>query len=273
MNILINKIVCQAITGNEGKLFVRNFADNANKSSIVAGVSPGSSGEYVDTVPIFDNVEEAIQETAADTIVCCLPAIYAAHALLEAIDSAVPNIICLTDYISKNDMIKVNQSAKYAGINYFGPNPLGIVIPSKINISLFCEEIFLPGNVGIISIASFQTSYLVIKELTKNNIGQNFCIGSSVNNIHGFNVKKCVELLLNTSEVKSIVIITDEHVDLGFTATLRATVPIILFDNSILDSIKKRTFLGNIKPEISSCHNEIYKVVTSIKQLVTTISP
>jgi succinyl-CoA synthetase alpha subunit len=192
------------------------FLDRKNvKKRVQAGVNPGFGGTQYKGINVYDTVEEAIYHTRLKSIISILPPMYAPHALLEAIDSGADSIICLSDFITQNDMIKVNQSARVSQTCLFGPHPLGLVVPGAYNMSLFDDLIFVSGSSGILSLASYQTTKYVIENLTNCGIGQGVCIGISPNNVYGYNLTVSLKEMLRDPNIKNIIIISDEPINFG----------------------------------------------------------
>ncbi len=187
MSILIDektRVVVQGITGNEGLFHTRQMVEYGTK--VVAGVTPGKGGQKIDGVPVFNTVREAAAKTGANASAIFVPPAFAADAILEAADSDIPLIVCLTEGIPTLEMVTVRAYLREKGANLIGPNTPGIISPGKCKIGVMAGYIHLPGTIGIIS-RSGTLTYEVVDQLTKRRIGQSTCVGIGGDQIIGLN--------------------------------------------------------------------------------------
>ncbi|MDQ3619317.1 MAG: succinate--CoA ligase subunit alpha [Actinomycetota bacterium] len=189
MSILIGtdtKLVVQGLTGREGSFHGKRNRDYG--TDLVAGVTPGKSGEDVDGVPIFDTVSEAVAETGANTSMVFVPPRFGADAILEAADAGIEVIIAITENIPAMDMARtVNYiRTRGNGTSLIGPNCPGVISPGKANVGIIPGEICEPGPVGLVS-RSGTLTYQIVHELTQRGIGQSTCVGIGGDPIPGSN--------------------------------------------------------------------------------------
>jgi len=189
MSILIGtdtKLVVQGLTGREGSFHGKRNRDYG--TDLVAGVTPGKSGEDVEGVPIFDTVAEAVAETGANTSMVFVPPRFGADAILESADAGIEVIIAITENIPAMDMARtVNYiRTRGNGTSLIGPNCPGVISPGKANVGIIPGEICEPGPVGLVS-RSGTLTYQIVHELTQRGIGQSTCVGIGGDPIPGSN--------------------------------------------------------------------------------------
>lgn len=152
MSILINKdtkVIVQGITGRDGAFHTSKMKDYG--TNIVGGISPGKGGSDVGGIPVFNTVEDAMKATNADASVIFVPAPFAADAILEASFAGVKLVICITEGVPVQDMIKVTPILKQNGTQLIGANCPGLITPNECLIGILPSMIFTPGNIGFIS--------------------------------------------------------------------------------------------------------------------------
>jgi len=147
-----------------------------SETQVVAGVTPGRGGEDFDGVPVFNTVEEAVEETGANTSVIFVPAAFCADATFEALDSGIQTICCITEGVPVHDMMRVVDYLQIKEATLIGPNCPGMLSPGKANVSIMPANIFTPGNVGVVS-RSGTLTYQIVNELTQRSIGQTTAVG------------------------------------------------------------------------------------------------
>ena len=177
MAILVDddtRLLVQGITGREGRFHTGRMIQS--ETQLVAGVTPGKGGQDFEGVPIFDTVEEAARETAANTSVIFVPAAFSADAIFEALDSDLRTVCCITEGVPVHDMLKVSDYMRMVDATLIGPNCPGVLSPGKSNVSIMPQDIFLPGNVGVVS-RSGTLTYQIVNELTQRGIGQTTAVG------------------------------------------------------------------------------------------------
>ncbi|MBU2602686.1 MAG: succinate--CoA ligase subunit alpha [Actinobacteria bacterium] len=177
MAILIDKgtkLVVQGLTGREGSFHA--LRNRAYGTQVVAGVTPGKSGQDVEGIPIFDTMRDAVESTGADVSLIFVPPRFAADAMYEAIDSGVRLIVTITEGIPAHEMLKVYNYLRAKGVAMIGPNCPGIISPGKANVGIMPPQIFLPGGVGLVS-RSGTLTYQIANELTQKGLGQSTAVG------------------------------------------------------------------------------------------------
>ncbi|HKH76141.1 MAG TPA: succinate--CoA ligase subunit alpha [Rubrobacteraceae bacterium] len=177
MAILVDddtRLLVQGITGREGRFHTGRMIQG--ETQVVAGVTPGKGGQDFEGVPIFDTVEEAARETGANTSVIFVPAAFSADAIFEALDSDLRTVCCITEGVPVHDMLKVSDYMRMVDATLIGPNCPGVLSPGKSNVSIMPQDIFLPGNVGVVS-RSGTLTYQIVNELTQRGIGQTTAVG------------------------------------------------------------------------------------------------
>jgi succinyl-CoA synthetase alpha subunit len=181
MAILIDKntkVLVQGVTGREGEFHTRQMLQYG--TNIVAGVTPGKGGLFIeegdDTVPVFNTVEEAVAMTGADTSVIFVPPPFGADAILEAIDAGITGIVCITEGIPIQDMMRCYRFLQERDGWMIGPNCPGLITPGECKIGIMPADIFSPGEIGIVS-RSGTLTYEIVDELTRAGLGQSTCVG------------------------------------------------------------------------------------------------
>jgi succinyl-CoA synthetase alpha subunit len=168
------RLVVQGVTGREGSFHATR--NKAYGTAVVAGVTPGKGGESVDSIPVFDTVAEAVEETGANTSMVFVPARFAADAIYEGVDAGIETVICITEGIPAHDMLRVYNHVRPRGVTLIGPNCPGVLSPGKANVGIIPAEIFRPGGVGLVS-RSGTLTYQIGHELTQLGIGQSTIVG------------------------------------------------------------------------------------------------
>ncbi len=177
MSILVNKntkLVIQGITGRDGNFHTGKMKEYG--TNIVAGVSPGKGGMVLDGIPVFNNVEDAVKETGANTSIIFVPAAFAADAILEASEAGVELVVAISEGLPIQDMIRVTPILKQNGTLLIGPNCPGLITPDESLVGILPANIFKKGNIGFIS-RSGTLTYEVVNLLTQNDFGQTTCVG------------------------------------------------------------------------------------------------
>ncbi len=207
MSILVSentKLLVQGITGGEGSFHAQRCMEYGTK--VVAGVTPGKGGTQHLGVPVFDSVEKAIANTAANVSIIFVPPAFAADAVLEAVDACVPLVVCITEGIPVLDMVKVHSYLKGKSTRLIGPNCPGVISPGKCKVGLMVGEIHLPGNVGVIS-RSGTLTYEVVAQLTSLGIGQSTCVGIGGDALPGSTFVDILRLFEQDKDTKAVVLI------------------------------------------------------------------
>lgn len=207
MSILVDKetrLLIQGITGGEGSFHARGCIKYGTK--VVAGVTPGKGGADLDGVPVFNTVYQAVVETGANTSIIFVPAPFAADAILEAAEAGISLIVCITEGIPTLDMIMVSRHLKQNKIRLIGPNCPGLISPGKCKVGIMSGDIFLEGNVGVVS-RSGTLTYEAVSQLTELGIGQSTCVGLGGDPIIGTGFVDVLRLFEEDPETKAVVLI------------------------------------------------------------------
>lgn len=207
MSILIDsstRVLVQGITGKEGSFHTQQMIDYGTK--VVAGVTPGRGGQQHLGVPVFDGVAEAVRATGADASIIFVPAPGAADACLEAIEAGVPLVICITEGVPVQDMVKVRDEALRRGVRLIGPNCPGLITPGQCKMGIMPGNIFTPGPVGMIS-RSGTLTYQVVDELTRAGLGQTTCVGIGGDPVLGTQFVDALRLFARDPETRAVVVI------------------------------------------------------------------
>jgi len=207
LSILVDsstRVVVQGITGREGGFQTRRCIEYGTK--VVAGVTPGRGGETAEGVPVFNTVREAVRETNAGCSLIFVPAPFAADAILEAADAALPVIVCITEGIPTLDMVMVRRRLQGTGIRLIGPNCPGVITPGECRVGIMPGDVFLPGPVGVVS-RSGTLVYEAVDQLTRHGIGQSACVGIGGDPIPGTTVREVLELFNADPDTKAVVLI------------------------------------------------------------------
>jgi succinyl-CoA synthetase alpha subunit len=268
MSILINtetKIIVQGMTGTEGTFHTRRM--KAYGSKIVAGVTPGKSGNTVDGIPVFNTVNEAVQNTGADVSVIFVPAAFAKDAILEAASARLRLAVCITEGVPTLDVIEAVRYVEIQNMKLIGPNSPGLITPGEALIGIMPGNTFIPGPVGVIS-RSGTLTYEVVNQLTMNGIGQSTCIGVGGDPVIGMRFLDCLKLFENDKNTKAVVMVgeiggTDE-VDAALYIK-EMTKPVVSFISGLTAPPGKR--MGHAGAIISGGKDTAQSKVTALKEM------
>ncbi|USZ72170.1 succinate--CoA ligase subunit alpha [Natronosalvus halobius] len=205
MSVLVDddtRVVVQGITGGEGKFHAGQMLEYG--TNVVAGAVPGKGGQEVHGVPVYDTVDEAVEEEDADASVIFVPPAFAADAIFEALDTDLDLAVAITEGVPTQDMAKVNKRLTETDTRLIGPNCPGLITPGEAKLGILPGNIFAEGDVGLVS-RSGTLTYQVVDSLTQRGIGQTTAIGIGGDPIIGTDFVDALELFENDPDTKAIV--------------------------------------------------------------------
>jgi succinyl-CoA synthetase alpha subunit len=235
MSILVDKntrLLVQGITGNEGLFHAQQMLAYGTK--VVAGVTPGKGGEWVlnGKVPVFDSCRAAIEATGANTSIIFVPARFSPDAIFEATDAGVPFIVCITEGIPVQDMMRVREYLDQKEVRLLGPNCPGLLTPGQAKVGIIPGDIAIPGEMGVVS-RSGTLTYEVLYALKLAGMGASTCVGIGGDPVNGTDFIDCLDMFEADPHTEKVVMIgeiggTDEEKAAQFIAA-HMTKPVVAF--------------------------------------------
>jgi len=207
MSVLVNKnskVIVQGFTGSEGSFHASQMIEYG--TNVVGGVTPGKGGTTHLECPVFNTVQEAVNEAGADTSIIFVPPAFAADAIMEAADAGIKVIICITEGIPVKDMVTAKEYIKGKDCRLIGPNCPGVITPEEAKVGIMPGFVFKKGKVGVVS-KSGTLTYEAADQIVKAGMGVSTAIGIGGDPIIGTSTKEAVELLMNDPETEAIVMI------------------------------------------------------------------
>lgn len=198
------RLVVQGMTGKEGLFHTLQCVEYG--TTVVAGVTPGKGGQLVEGIPVFNTVREAMAETGANTSMVFVPPAFAADAVLEAVDSGIELIVCITEGIPAHDMLRVKAALQMSSSRLIGPNCPGIISPGKAKVGIMPGSIHRPGGIGVVS-RSGTLTYEVVHQLSAQGLGQSTCIGIGGDPVVGTSFIDCLQAFSGDADTTGLVMV------------------------------------------------------------------
>jgi succinyl-CoA synthetase alpha subunit len=209
MSILVDKntrLIVQGITGNEGLFHTTQMV--AYGTNVVGGVTPGKGGEWVldGKLPVFDSVKQAKEASDANATIIFVPARFAPDAMFEAADAGIPLIICITEGVAVQDMMRVRNYLDQKKIRLIGPNCPGLLTPGESKVGIIPGNIAIPGNVGVVS-RSGTLTYEVLYAMKNLNMGASTCVGIGGDPVNGTNFLDVLQMFEHDPKTEKVILI------------------------------------------------------------------
>lgn len=225
-----SKIIVQGFTGKEGSFHAGQMIEYG--TNVVGGVTPGKGGQTHLDKPVFNTVQNAVEQVGADVSIIFVPPRFAADAIMEAADAGIKVIIAITEGIPVQDMVKVKAYIEDKDCRLIGPNCPGVMTPGEAKVGIMPGFIHNPGKIGIVS-RSGTLTYEAVDQITKAGLGQSTCIGIGGDPIIGTTTKEAVELLMNDPDTEGIIMIGEigggMEAEAAYWIKENATKPVVGF--------------------------------------------
>ncbi|MGQ9720684.1 MAG: succinate--CoA ligase subunit alpha [Candidatus Jordarchaeum sp.] len=225
------RVIVQGITGYQGSFHTKLMLEYGTK--IVAGVTPGKSGEEIHGVPVYGSVEDALSHHDANASIVFVPARFCKEAILEAIEHSLSPIVVISEGIPVHDSMILLEEAKRKNVTIIGPNTPGIITPNQCKMGIMPRHLFIKGNVGLVS-RSGTLTYEIASKLTNAKQGQSTCLGIGGDKITGLSYIEVLEIFREDSQTSVIVLVSEiggtmEEETAEFIAKTKYEKPIIAF--------------------------------------------
>ena len=266
------RVLTQGITGATGQFHTLSCKEYGTQ--MVAGVTPGKGGTAFEGIPVFDSVEEAVQETAANASVIYVPPPFAADAILEAAAARVPLIICITEGIPVLDMMRVKEVLKGSESVLIGPNCPGVITPGQCKIGIMPGHIHKEGRIGVIS-RSGTLTYEAVDQLTRLDLGQSTCVGIGGDPIRGANFIDVLSAFNDDPDTDAVILIGEiggnAEQDAAQWISAKMTKPVVGFIVGRTAPAGKR--MGHAGAIIAGGKGTAAEKIEALEQAGVTVAP
>jgi succinyl-CoA synthetase alpha subunit len=233
MSILLgadSRVICQGFTGRQGTFHSEQCLKYG--THLVGGVTPGRGGQTHLDLPVFDTCHDAVAATGADTTMIYVPGAFAADAILEAADAGIGLVVCITEGIPVNDMVKVRAALEDYDCRLVGPNCPGVITPGEAKVGIMPGMIHQPGRVGVVS-RSGTLTYEAVHQTTRLGLGQSSCVGIGGDPVRGMDFVDCIELFEADPQTEGIIMVgeiggTDEEAAAAYIRD-HVTKPVVAY--------------------------------------------